>query len=64
MELSTKIINDLQDYNALQYSLVLIREAIETGKVPAIYPMFNDDWNEDVVSGIFDVILEKKRESK
>lgn len=46
----------LEDYAKLQDVLMLFEQALETGEKPTILPTFNDAWNEEVVSTIFDMI--------
>lgn len=60
MELTDKIISDLQDYSKLQDALLIIMQAIETKEVPTILPLFNDEWNTENVENILEKVAELK----
>lgn len=57
MEVETdRIINDMQDYAKLQDSLIIIRQALETGGIPDILPTFNDSFNDEMLTVILDMV--------
>lgn len=55
------VIKLAEDYASLQNALVIIHQAVETGEIPTILPMFNDDWNDNEVNAILDLIKEMKK---
>lgn len=57
MEVETnRIIKDMQDYAKLQDSLIIIRQALETGGIPDILPTFNDSFNDEMLTVILDMV--------
>lgn len=57
MEVETdRIINDMQDYAKLQDSLIIVRQALETGGIPDILPTFNDSFNDEMLTVILDMV--------
>lgn len=53
---ANRIINDMQDYAKLQDSLIIIRQALETGGIPDILPTFNDSFNDEMLTVILDMV--------
>ena len=61
MSESDRIVDELQDNVSMQHALLEIMQAIETGNVPDILPIFHDEWTEDLVESIFDALKKKKK---
>lgn len=54
MEMTSKIIEQLQDFAKLQDVLLLIQHKMEGNKINFPLPTFNDDWIEQMVSSILE----------
>lgn len=54
MEMTSKIIEQLQDFAKLQDVLILIKHKMEGHKINSPLPTFNDDWIEQMVSSILE----------
>lgn len=54
MEMTSKIIEQLQDFAKLQDVLFLIKHKMEGHKINSPLPTFNDDWIEQIVSSILE----------
>lgn len=54
MEMTSKIIEQLQDFAKLQDVLTLIKHKMEGNKINFPLPTFNDDWIEQMVSSILE----------
>lgn len=54
MEMTSKIIEQLQDFAKLQDVLILIKHKMEGHKINPPLPTFNDDWIEQIVSSILE----------
>ncbi len=54
MEMTSKIIEQLQDFAKLQDVLILIKHKMEGHKINSPLPTFNDDWIEQIVSSILE----------
>lgn len=54
MEMTSKIIEQLQDFAKLQDVLLLIQHKMEGNKINFPLPTFNDNWIEQVVSSILE----------
>lgn len=54
MEMTSKIIEQLQDFAKLQDVLLLIQHKMEGHKINSPLPTFNDDWIEQMVSSILE----------
>lgn len=54
MEITSKIVEQLQDFAKLQDVLLLIQYKMEGHKINFPLPTFNDDWIEQMVSSILD----------
>lgn len=56
MEVTDRVINELQDYVRLQDVLFIIEQALETGEIPAITPTFHDSATAYELEKILDMI--------
>ena len=54
MEMTSKIIEQLQDFAKLQDVLILIKHKMDGHKINSPLPTFNDDWIEQIVSSILE----------
>lgn len=54
MEITSKIIEQLQDFAKLQDVLLLIQHKMEGNKINFPLPTFNDNWIEQMVSSILE----------
>lgn len=54
MEMTSKIIEQLQDFAKLQDVLILIKHKMDGNKINSPLPTFNDDWIEQMVSSILE----------
>lgn len=54
MEMTSKIIEQLQDFAKLQDVLILIKHKMDGNKINFPFPTFNDDWIEQMVSSILE----------
>lgn len=54
MEMTSKIIEQLQDFAKLQDVLILIKHKMDGHKINSPLPTFNDDWIEQMVSSILE----------
>ena len=54
MEMTSKIIEQLQDFAKLQDVLLLIEHKMEGRKVDTPLPTFNDEWLEGMVSKLLE----------
>lgn len=54
MEMTSKIIEQLQDFAKLQDVLLLIQHKMEGHKINFPLPTFNDNWIEQMVSSILE----------
>lgn len=54
MEITSKIVEQLQDFAKLQDVLLLIQYKMEGHKIKFPLPTFNDDWIEQMVSSILE----------
>lgn len=54
MEMTSKIIEQLQDFAKLQDVLFLIEHKMEGHKVDTPLPTFNDEWLEGIVSKLLE----------
>lgn len=54
MEMTSKIIEQLQDFAKLQDVLLLIQHKMEGNKINFPLPTFNDNWIEQMVSYILE----------
>lgn len=54
MEMTSKIIEQLQDFAKLQDVLLLIQHKMEGNKINFPLPTFNDNWIEQIVSSILE----------
>lgn len=54
MEITSKIVEQLQDFAKLQDVLFLIQHKMEGHKINFPLPTFNDDWIEQMVSSILE----------
>ena len=54
MEMTSKIIEQLQDFAKLQDVLLLIQHKMEGNKINFPLPTFNDNWIEQMVSSILE----------
>nr|DAT65204.1 MAG TPA: hypothetical protein [Caudoviricetes sp.] len=54
MEMTSKIIEQLQDFAKLQDVLLLIQHKMEGNKINFPLPTFNDNWIEQMVSFILE----------
>lgn len=52
MEMTNKIVEQLQDFAKLQDVLFLIQHKMEGNKINFPLPTFNDNWIEQIVSSI------------
>lgn len=54
MEITNKIVEQLQDFAKLQDVLILIKHKMEGNKINFPLPTFNDNWIEQIVSSILE----------
>ena len=54
MEMTSEIIEQLQDFAKLQDVLLLIQHKMEGNKINFPLPTFNDNWIEQMVSSILE----------
>lgn len=54
MEMTSKIIEQLQDFAKLQDVLILIKHKMDGHNINSPLPTFNDDWIEQMVSSILE----------
>lgn len=54
MEMTNKIVEQLQDFAKLQDVLILIKHKMEGHKVDTPLPTFNDEWLEGMVSELLE----------
>lgn len=54
MEMTSKIVEQLQDFAKLQDVLILIQHKMEGNKINFPLPTFNDNWIEQIVSSILE----------
>lgn len=54
MEMTSKIVEQLQDFAKLQDVLILIKHKMEGNKIDFPLPTFNDNWIEQMVSSILE----------
>ena len=54
MEMTSKIIEQLQDFAKLQDVLILIKHKMAGHNINSPLPTFNDDWIEQMVSSILE----------
>lgn len=59
MEAGNEIIRIVQDHSAMESSLLVIMEALETGVWPKNFVMYRDPWLEDVMEKIALLASEK-----
>lgn len=52
--MTSKIIEQLQDFAKLQDVLILIKHKMDGHKINSPLPTFNDDWIEQMVSSILE----------
>lgn len=56
MEMTSKIIEQLQDFAKLQDVLILIEHKLNGGSIEAPLPTFNDEWTEMQVEKILNMM--------
>ena len=61
MEVTNKVIEKIEDFAKLQDVLLLFEHALETSEIPTILPTFNDEWIEEQMQTIFDMIKAKNQ---
>ena len=54
MEMTSKIVEQLQDFAKLQEVLILIKHKMDGNKINSPLPTFNDNWIEQMVSSILE----------
>lgn len=54
MEITSKIVEQLQDFAKLQDVLILIKHKMEGNKINFPLPTFNDEWLESMVSSLLE----------
>lgn len=59
MTSTTDLIMLAQDHQSLYSSLLMILEALETGKMPKNFLMYNDEWLDGTMQKIISVMHEK-----
>lgn len=57
--LASDVIQEVQDSQSLRASLLVIQEALESGKWPMSFIIYNDSWIDDVMKHIACIMSEK-----
>lgn len=57
--MTDKMVEQLQDYAKLQDVLILIEHALEGGCMEFPLPTFNDEWTDNQVEKIFEMIAKR-----
>lgn len=59
--ITTELIKIIEDRHTLSDCLFFIMQALETGVKPPVLPTLNDNYDEDMVQRIVDLIVEQRR---